>query len=452
MKSFGQYQLPTWMIERLNEIKFFTPTPIQDAIIRQAKKGRDIVAIAPTGSGKTHSFLIPCFMMIDTSKEEVQVVITAPTRELASQIYDNAIKLAKGTDIHIMLATGGQDRQRVVEKLKVQPHVVIGTPGRLKDLYVTDHVLQLTTASVLVVDEADMTLDLGFLSDIDEFAGKMKDDIHMMVFSATMHQAIEPFILKYLYNPVVIDLSVKQLQSITHTLIPTHHRDRLEVLKQVLGGFAPYLCLIFANTRVRAHEAYLELKHAGFDVVEIHGDLKSRERKKVMRQIKDMHPKYVVATDMAARGIDIDGVSHVINIDFPKHDLSFFFHRAGRTGRYRYEGYCYSLYDAHDHETIQLLKSEGITFLHEEFKDGVWVTLKPYNERQDRPNKKTTVEPEVSRIVNQKRKVKPGYKKKRKQEVQKIMSQKRRAMIKDDIKKQKKKRAMEAQKRRGEMS
>lgn len=451
MKSFGQYQLPEWMLNKLTKIKFIEPTPIQDAIIRQFKKGRDIVAIAPTGSGKTHSFLIPAMQIIDTNKASVQVVITAPTRELAAQIFKNAQTLVEGTDITTMLVTGGQDRQRVIDKLRVQPHVVIGTPGRIKDLYLSDHALQLTTASLLIIDEADMTLDLGFLSDVDEFAGKMKEDIQMMVFSATMHQAIEPFVLKYLHNPVVIDLSVKQLQSITYTLIPTHHRNRLIVLEQLLGGFDPYLCLIFANTRIKAHEAYQFLHDKGYDVVEIHGDLKSRERKKTMKVIKDKHPKYVVATDMAARGLDIDGASHVINLEFPKHDLSFFFHRAGRTGRYHYEGQCMSLYDPSDHDTIMELRQGGIQFGHMEFKDGEWLTLKGYNEREDRTNKKTNVEPEVARIVNQKRKVKPGYKKKRKEEIQKVMSKKRRTMIREDIKKQKKKRAIEAQRNRGEI-
>lgn len=447
MKQFKDFAFKPFIYKTIETLGFREPTDIQQKVIPLFMKKLDIVGISQTGTGKTHAFLLPIVNQIDLEKDQVQAVITAPTRELASQIYDQARLFVKEEpNLRVMLVVGGKDKQKAISKLSTQPHIVIGTPGRIKDLSLDEQALQITTADVFVVDEADMTLDFGYLEDIDAVAGKMKDDLQMLVFSATIPQSMHPFLKKYMSQPKIITSNEKKISNdnIEHVLVPARHKERYEVLKQIMAVIDPYICIIFCNKRTEASEISKKLHEEGFRVGEIHGDLEPRERRQMMRRIYNMDYQYIVATDIAARGIDIDGASHIISMDFPA-DLDYYVHRAGRCGRGKYTGICYSIYDVEDEPSIQYLEKKGITFLNREVKNGKWVELNQRERRKKKTNHSSELEQKINRMVKKPKKVKPGYKKKRKMEIEKLVRKEKRAVIQQDIRRQKKERAKQAQ-------
>lgn len=447
MNKFSDYQLHKNTQEFIKYNKFTTPTPIQKAVIPHVLKNKNVIGISETGSGKTHAFLIPIMERIDTSKKEVQVVISAPTRELALQIYTRTKEMqAIDAELDIRLITGGIDKQKMMEQLKTQPQIVVGTPGRLKDLFVNENILRLDTANLFVVDEADMTWELGFLEDIDMIAAKMRKNLQILSFSATIPQQLQLFLKKYMTNAITVQIDNKQIANakIEQILVPCKHKSYVEKLLEILPGFKPYVCLIFANTRKDAAEAAEALRNKGIKTIELHGDLKPRERKIAMKNLMNLQESYVVATDIAARGIDIDGVSHVVSLGFPQ-ESNFYIHRSGRTARAGRDGTCYALYKESDEKTIKELQIKGIGFKHEDFRNGVWVELKKHG--QKRVRKDDPLEKEVAKIVQRKKtKVKPGYKVKRNEEIAKLKRKARRNMIQESIKKQQKEKAKKKQK------
>ncbi|MFR6099520.1 MAG: DEAD/DEAH box helicase [Longibaculum sp.] len=360
MKLFEQYQFQPFVKETIQELNFKSPTNIQKSVIPLVYKYIDVIGISQTGTGKTHAFLIPIMDMIDVEKDCVQAVITAPTRELASQIYEHAKLFVKhNPDLKVSLIIGGSDKQKAINKLSTQPHIVIGTPGRIKDLSLDEQALRITTADIFVVDEADMTLEFGYLEDIDAVLSKMKDNLQMMVFSATIPQMLRPFLQKYMKAPKIIEIDehLSTSRNISHYLVPTKHRQRYEVLKEVMSIIDPYICLIFCNKRNEVEDIAHRLREDGYKVGEIHGNLEPRERRQMMRRIKNMEYQYIVATDIAARGIDIDGASHIINMEFPT-ELDFYIHRSGRCGRGKYTGECYSMYDTSNQSIVEALEKK----------------------------------------------------------------------------------------------
>ncbi len=441
MKHFSQIQWSKRTLDFIQFNHFKEPTKIQSAVVPMALKKKDIIGISKTGTGKTHAFLIPLMEMIDSSKPVVQAVITAPTRELAQQIYKRAKMMSEADpQLIVKCIVGGSDRSKMAEGLSNQPHLVIGTPGRIKDLFVEEGVLRIDSASMLVVDEADMTLEYGFLDEVDAIAGRMRNNLQMMVFSATIPQNLRPFLKKYMQNPQTIHIKDDERSdpNITHRLVPCKHHDYATTCLSILNGFIPYVCLIFANTRDEAAQCASVLRKNGRNVVEIHGGLQSRQRRHAMKQLENLKQSYVVASDIAARGIDIEGITHVISLGFPS-ELDFYIHRAGRTGRAGKDGVCFALYKDSDDAAIQSLKERGIMFEHVNFKDGQWTTLKPYGGK--RPKKNDLMEKEIAkRLTRKNTKVTPGYKKRRAEEVQRIKRKQKRAMIQEDIKVQRKER------------
>lgn len=447
MSKFSDYTFKQTTKDFIEHNGFIAPTPIQQKVIPLVCKGKDVIGISDTGTGKTHAFLIPIIERIDPSKNEVQVVITAPTRELALQLYMRAADLSDALEgCRVRLISGGIDKNKQNSTLKVQPHVVIGTPGRIKDLFLEEKTLRIEKASLLVIDEADMTLEFGFLEDIDAFASKMRKDLQMLSFSATVPQALQLFLKKYMHNPVTVKIENDthiSAPKIDHICISCKHQEYHEKLLEVLKGFKPYVCLIFANTRSEAAKVAQKMRDHGYDLIELHGDMPSRARKNAMKNLMNLDKTYIVASDIAARGIDIKGISHVISLGFPS-EIDFYIHRAGRCGRAGMSGVCYSLYKKEDELAIRQLTNKGIHFQYMNIKDGQWITLKDKNQPKER--KQTELDKKVSMIVHRKKKVvKPGYKKKRKQEVEKLKRKAKRAMIQEDIRKQKKERAIALQ-------
>ena len=430
MRTFESFNFQPFILEAIKDKGFTEPTAVQEKLIPLVKKGKNVVGQSQTGSGKTHTFLLPLMDKIDPEKDEVQIVITAPSRELATQIYQAAIQIAQfsPTEIRVTNFVGGTDKQRQIEKLSThQPHVAIGTPGRILDM-MNEQALKVHTAEYFVVDEADMTLDMGFLAEVDQIAGRLPKHLQMLVFSSTIPEKLRPFLLKYMENPVIEEIKSKAVISdtIENWLISTKGQDKNRLIYQLLTIGHPYLAIVFANTKQHVDEISDYLKSQGLKVAKIHGDISPRERKRVMRQVQNLDFQYVVATDLAARGIDIEGVSHVINAEIPQ-DFDFFIHRVGRTGRNGLSGTAITLYGPSDENDVSLIENTGVTFQPKEIKNGEIVDTYDRNRRKKREKSKDELDPTLIGLVKKsKKKIKPGYKKKIDRAISESNKQKRR--------------------------
>jgi len=413
------FKFKDFINDAIKELNFTEFTEIQKKVIPNALKRRSIVGKSQTGSGKTHAFLLPICKNLQLNGN-VEVLICSPTRELAHQIYKVADQISSHSKerIDIRLYTGGTDRQRELRQLSTQPNIVIGTPGKLHDFVIKEKKLFVHNVETFVIDEADMALEDGFLEDIDKVAGLMKRNLQMMVFSATIPVGLEPFLKKYIDNPMFITIQGNQLtnSNIEHLLIPTKYKKKDGLLCELLDILNPFLALIFTNTKKNTIETAKFLRSRGYKVAEIHGDLQVRARKQMMRRIKDLEFQYIVATDIAARGIDIDNISHVINYELPQ-DVEFYVHRTGRTARANNKGIAISFYEHDSYEYLDLLEAKGIKFAFREVKDGELLKTKNRNQR----SKKVYVssqDDKARKFIRKTKKVKPGYKKKRAKEIE----------------------------------
>ena len=443
-ETFNDFNLKPYLVKAVTAINFRTPTPVQERVIPEIMKGKSVVGQSATGSGKTHAFLLPIFSRIQEDDQSVQAVITTPSRELAYQIYNAAKQLNKFADqpLTIHNYVGGTDKQHQIDQLeRKQPQLVIGTPGRVLDL-IKSQFLDIHTATMFVVDEADMTLDMGFLEQVDQIASHFPEDLQMMVFSATIPQKLRPFLKKYMKNPVMEEIPTETVinPDVENWLMSTKGKDKNQLIYRLLTLGEPYLALVFANTKERVEELTRYLSEQGLKVAMIHGGLEPRRRKRTMRQIRNLDFQYVVATDLAARGIDIDGVSLVINDDLPT-DLEYFVHRVGRTGRNGMKGTAITLYEPAEDDLIAKLEDRGITFAPKELKGGRIVTTHDRNRRKKFKHRKEELDPSMKGYVKKtKRKVKPGYKKRIKRAIKEDEQQKRKLEMRHKMRKAKRQR------------
>src|SRR5690625_1999787 len=423
-KTFEDFSFHPQMYEVIGKLNFQKPTEIQTKVIPAVLNGESVIGKSRTGSGKTHAFLLPLVNQLNPEKNHVQFVITAPTRELAMQLYDELKKVIQYADTghqwKMKLLTGGTDKQRMMEKLKEPPHIIVGTPGRILDL-VKEEALSIFKASSFVIDEADLMLDLGFIHEVDQLLVRANQDIQLLVFSATIPEKLEHFLKKYLHSPTYIKIEEHfSPKNMEHCLIPLKHRGEADVIIEISKAINPYLAIIFTNGKEQANELAAALQTKGLDAGLIHGGLAPRERKRILKAIQNLRYQYIVATDLASRGIDIKGVSHVINAQLPKEE-HFYIHRVGRTARAGLEGTAISLYNDADLKLINKLEQKGLQFIYSEVKKGELVEAKSWNERSLRTKATTNIEQEAWKRVKKKKKyVKPGYKKKMKQEQEAI--------------------------------
>ncbi len=411
--QFQGYELKDFIVKAIKDLGFKDFSTVQKDVFNSLKENKNLLVRSKTGSGKTHAFLIPIFNALDPADQRVQAVIISPTTELARQTYKVCQHMASFSPntISVRLYVGGTDKMREMNTLKnSQPQIVIATPGRLKDLVVDENVLKAYTADTLVVDEVDMCLDSGYAEAIDAVAAILKDK-KMMFFSATMAETVLPFIKKYLDNPKMIDIKDNSELNITHIWIPLKHRDRFEMLQNLLALINPYLCIIFCNKKETVISLANALRNKGIPVGEIHGDLSPRERKRVLKEAQDLKYQYIVASDLAARGIDLDGVSHVINYEIPK-DFEFYIHRSGRTGRMNYTGEVYSFYTELDDLYLDNLAKKGVKPIYKVIKDGSLEDYKGRNAREKRIKPLNEGQKRARKIIHKPDKVTPGYKKK----------------------------------------
>lgn len=426
---FSKYHFKEYINQGLKEIGFFTPTEIQEEVIPLALDGKNIVGKSQTGTGKTHAFILPILQKLDEDKKETQAVVIVPTRELGKQIYDEFIKIAKNSqsEIDIRLYVGGTDRLSEINRLKKSsPQIVIGTIGKLTDLAITENILKLHEAKMVVIDEADMVFEYSELKDIDKLFSRFQD-FQVMSFSATIPASLKSFLDKYLDSSIFVDLVKKNVKkdSIKHIFIPTKNKDKNAILCDLLKTINPYLALIFANTVKAVDDISLMLASNGFKVGKLSGDLEPRERKQVLKRIKDGLYQYVVCSDIAARGMDIVGVSHVINYELPS-DIEYYIHRIGRTARFDQDGYAISFYDYDDESYLRKLKEKGLSYEFMVLKDG---ELKVTRERNHKVRRESEAEIAIHKKHPMPKKVKPGYRKKRNEVIQKEIKKEKKARI-----------------------
>lgn len=227
MSKFTDYQLKPFLKEAIQKLGFESPTPIQKEIIPLILKGVSAIGQAHTGTGKSHSFLIPIVERVEADSNDLQAIITAPTRELATQLYDELLKLTEGTEIRSAILIGGTDKERAANRLKANPQIVVGTPGRINDMAKTNQ-LAVHTAKILVIDEADLAFDMGFVEDIDQFASRMPENLEMFVFSATIPEKLKPFLNKYMESPAHIKIGERQsfTEGIHYSLVPVRGQQK----------------------------------------------------------------------------------------------------------------------------------------------------------------------------------------------------------------------------------
>ena len=432
---FDNYELKDYIVRAIKDLKFSEFTEVQKEVFNVVNNQKNILAKSKTGSGKTHAFLIPIFQnLVETNYDEVFATIIAPTKELALQIYKVAQHIASFSSerIDIKLFSGGTDRLKEIDKLKnSNPQIVIGTPGKIKDLAVDENVLKIYTSKYFVVDEMDMTLDGGYHDDLDVIA-KILNDSKMMFFSATMEDKVLHFARKYLSNPEFIDINNTNETKIEHIWVPLKYKDRFTVLLELLDTMQPYFAIIFANKKETVMDIAGRLSNEGYFVGLMHGDLTPRERKRVLTDCKNLKYQFLVATDLAARGLDIEGVSHIINYEVP-YDYEFYLHRSGRTGRMHRDGVVYSLYEDLDDTYLDNLNKKGIDPIYMEIKNKELIPFKGRATRQNRVKPKTDYELQAAKFVPKPTKVSPGYKKKRQAQIQDIAAR----LKKNDGKKKK---------------
>ncbi|WP_331489689.1 DEAD/DEAH box helicase [Tepidibacter hydrothermalis] len=317
----------------LQKNRITEPTPIQAQTIPVILKSKDVMAQAQTGTGKTLAFLLPMLEKIDSNKGTVQGLIVTPTRELAIQITNEAKKLQEAKNINILAAYGGQDVEKQINKLKGGIHLVIGTPGRLAD-HLRRKTINFKNLKTLVLDEADQILDMGFIHEIEEIINNSNKGRQTLFFSATLTKKVKSLSGKYMRKPEFIKVESQKvtLDEIQQIVIETTDRLKQDALCHAIDEHKPFMAIIFCRTKRRAQILNEALNERGYDSDELHGDLSQPKRQRVMKKFRDLKLQFLVATDIAARGLDIDGMSYVFNYDIPE-DAESYIHRIGRTGR-----------------------------------------------------------------------------------------------------------------------
>ena len=317
------------------------PTEVQEQSIKLIKQGRDVIAEAQTGTGKTLAFLLPMFDNMSADVNTIQGLIVTPTRELAIQITEEARKLAVGKNLNILAAYGGKDVGTQIKKLNGNIHLVIATPGRLLD-HLSRGTVKLDKLKTIVLDEADQMLLMGFKNDIEAIIEKTPKDRQTLCFSATMSSEVKKLAYKYMNNPqeIIIRKEEVTLKNIKQFLIETTDRRKQEDLCKVLDEDNAFMAIIFCRTKRRVDDLEMALFKKGYNCQKLHSDITQPKREKIMKAFKNCDIQYLIATDVAARGLDINGVSHVYNYDIPE-SAEGYIHRIGRTGRAGEEGYTY---------------------------------------------------------------------------------------------------------------
>ncbi|MGN9120902.1 DEAD/DEAH box helicase [Turicibacter bilis] len=327
------------LVQVLKKSGITTPTPIQEECIPLIKDYKDVIAQAQTGTGKTLAFLLPLFENISPDVFATQALIITPTRELALQITEEANQLANGKAINVLAAYGGRNIGSQLNKLKGTIHLIIATPGRLID-HIERGTIDLNKIKTVVIDEADQMLLMGFRNEVDQILRATPRNRQTLCFSATMAPNVKKLAYHYTYSPTMVTIEPKKvtIDTIRQEVIETTDRWKADTLCQVLEEDNPFLAIIFARTKRRADELFAKMKKRGFNVQVIHSDIAQNKRERILKSFRNADLQYLIATDVASRGLDISGVTHIYNYDVPE-TPEIYIHRIGRTGRAGEDGY-----------------------------------------------------------------------------------------------------------------
>ncbi len=338
----------------IRDMGFEEATPIQEQAIPAIMEGKDVIGQAQTGTGNTCTFAIPTVEMLDKNSEDVQVLVLCPTRELAIQTAEEFKSVSKYKEgVRVLPIYGGQSIERQIVSLKKRPQIIIGTPGRIMD-HMRRSTLKLAAIRTLVLDEADEMLSMGFKEDIDLILQKTPADKQTVLFSATMSKSILAITKKYQSNPVHVKIERRELTvpGIDQYYIEVREQFKLDVLSRLIDGNNFSLSLVFCNTKKRVDELVNALQTRGYSSDALHGDLRQSERDAVMRKFRNGEIDILVATDVAARGIDVDNIEAVINYDLPN-DEEYYIHRIGRTGRAGKSGKAYAFISGREYYKLK---------------------------------------------------------------------------------------------------
>ena len=391
--TFKDYKLSDEILKSLEMLNFKSPTEVQSKVIPVALENRDILVKSQTGSGKTATFGIPLCEMVDWDENKPQALVLAPTRELAIQVKDDIFNMGRFKRIKTCALYGKSSFVAQEKELKQKTHIVVGTPGRTIDhikegTFVTDNI------KYLVIDEADEMLSLGFISQIEEIISYLPQNRVTMLFSATLPEDIDDLSKKYLKNPTKIEIEAKTLtvDRIEQIAYKVEENAKLNLLKDVTVVENADSCVIFANTQKKVEMIYNELTALNYPCDKIHGGMEQDDRIKVMSNFRKGYFRYLIATDVAARGIDIDDITHVINFDIPVLRENYV-HRIGRTGRAGKEGRAITFVTKADNRRVDEINS---------------YTGRELVIRQEKPSRKSVkrLKSEFERKLNEKRVVK----------------------------------------------
>ena len=324
------------------------PTPIQQDSIIHILNNKDVIAEAHTGTGKTLAFLLPIFENISLNSQGIQALIISPTRELAIQITEEANKLSTAKDIGVLSMYGGKDIGSQMKKLKGNIKLIIATPGRLLD-HLKRKTVKLNTLKTIVLDEADQMLLMGFRNEIDLIMKETPKKKQTLCFSATMDSAVKKLAYRYMNDPIIVSVKKEEitLANINQEVVETIDREKREALCKVLDEDNPFMAIIFCRTKRRADELEVVMHRRGYNCKVIHSDIQQSKRERIMKSFRNADIQYLIATDVASRGLDIGGVDHIYNYDIPE-NVETYIHRIGRTGRAGEKGYTCLFVDPKD--------------------------------------------------------------------------------------------------------
>lgn len=356
-RGFAQLGITKQLVHILNQQGIKVPTPVQAGTIPVVLSGKDVVSQAHTGTGKTLAFLLPLMQRIDASSSHVQALIIAPTRELALQITAEVKKLiGVYEEVNVLAVYGGQDVDRQIRKLQGRRQIVIGTPGRLLD-HLKRGTISLSKVKTLVLDEADQMLHMGFLHEVEDIIRQMPTNRQTLLFSATMPVHVRRLAERFMRNPIDIHVQSERItvKNVKQLVVLTTDRAKQATLCKLIDEYRPYQAIIFCRTKRRASKLNEQLIELGYDSDELHGDLSQAKREQVMGRFRNVKMQLLVATDVAARGLDVEGVTHVFNYDVPQ-DAESYIHRIGRTGRAGAQGLALTFASPRDRIEVELIE------------------------------------------------------------------------------------------------
>lgn len=440
---FSKFNLKKELVDVLSDLGYVNLTKVQEVVIPKALKGENIIAKSETGSGKTHSFIVPIINNVDVSRG-FQAIIVDPTKELAKQTYDFLMQIVNHkpfNDIKVRLYTSGEDTTKDLKSFERGCHIIVSTPGRLSFL-VNNADIDFSSLKTIVLDEADMLIDHSFIDEMDKIFNKVeKNNIQIEVFSATISNNVNDFLRKYISPDYLLTVTEenKTAKNVNHYFINTKHQDKYNLLLEFIKIKNPYLLFVFGNSKTEARKIYEFLSENKFRCGLISGELEKRERRSMLRRIKNDDYRIVVCTDLASRGLDIEDVSDVLNFNIPN-NLEYYYHRAGRTGRIGKNGDCYSFYD-NDTTTLPLkLIKDGLKVSYLKIQNGEFVEDKGLDKKvtfkRSKNNNELEKEIQKAKHMAMSKTVKPGYKKKVKVAIDKVKRKHKREIIKNDIRRQ----------------